>query len=279
MNASVKLADSIPAKNWQARLDLGFAPRFDRTALIKREHLGPLTVQRPFYPEGATCHLYLLHPPGGVVEGDSLQININAEPKSHCLLTTPAAGKFYRCETLPASQRVDIHIAEDAIVEWLPQETIFYQGTRVKSAMTINLSGSARFIGWELLVLGRPASGESFDQGNIDLNWHIAVDGKSLLLERLRLDQAAFNARWGMQRFSACGTLFAKPATKTTLAAVQSLIGDAYYRGATLIDDLLICRALDPHCDRMRHFFDEVYSLVRPELVGKKISVPRIWAT
>lgn len=279
MNASVTIAETTPTKRWHARLDLGFAPRFNRTALIKRQHVGPLTVQRPFYPEGATCHLYLLHPPGGVVEGDSLHINIEAESGSHSLLTTPAAGKFYRCEALPATQRVDIQIAEDAIVEWLPQETIYYQGTRVKNAMNIDLSGSARFIGWELLVLGRPASGEGFDQGNVDLNWHITVDGKSMLRERLRLDQAAFKARWGMHGFSACGTFYAKPASKSTLMAVQALIGDALFRGVTLIDDLLICRGLDQRCDQLRRYFDAVYDVVRPELVGKTVSAPRIWAT
>ncbi|MBM4207267.1 MAG: urease accessory protein UreD [Gammaproteobacteria bacterium] len=268
-----------PTQGWQAKLDLAFAKPADMTVLVRRQHHGPLVIQRPFYPEGEVCHVYLLHPPGGVVGGDVLQINIAAESSSHALLTTPAVGKFYRSAGLWAAQTIEIDIDDDAAIEWLPQETIVYQGAQLKSRMKLNLSGAGRFIGWELFTLGRPASGEGFNAGAVDLNWHIAADGKPLLIERLRLDQNAFKAKWGLQNFAACGTLFAKPAGKQLLTAVQTLIGDAPYRGVTLIDDILVCRALDQRCDRLRAFFEDVYTLLRPEVIGKKICTPRIWAT
>jgi urease accessory protein len=266
-------------EGWLARLNLRFAPRFNRTSLIQREHRGPLTVQRPFYPEGETCHVYLLHPPGGVVGGDDLGITVYGESGSRSLITTPAAGKFYRSEGLWAKQAIDINIAEEAAVEWLPQETIVYQGAQLKSKMSVDLSGAARFIGWELFSLGRPASGEGFDRGAVDLNWQITADGKPVFIERLRLDQATFKAKWGLQGLSACGTLFAKPANRNTLEVVQALIADIPYRGVTLIDDLLICRALDQRCDKLRTFFEQVYAVIRPEVIGKIICQPRIWVT
>lgn len=267
------------SKGWQARLDLRFAKCIDRTALVQREHFGPLTVQRPFYPEESVCHVYLLHPPGGVVGGDELRIKIAAESDSHALLTTPAAAKFYRSETFWAEQTVEINIADNAAIEWLPQESIIYQGARLKTKMNLNISGTGRFIGWELFTLGRPASGEGFDAGKIDLNWHIADYNRLLLVERLRLDQGAFKAKWGLQNFAACGTLFAKPIGRDLLNAVQRLIGDAPYRGATLIDNLLVCRALDQRFDRLRAQFEEIYALIRSGVLDKKICMPRIWAT
>jgi urease accessory protein len=267
------------SEGWQATLDLCFSQRSDKTVLSRREHRGPLTVQRPFYPEGDICHVYLLHPPGGVVGGDDLSINISGESGSCALITTPAAGKFYRSEGLWAKQAININIVDDAAVEWLPQETIIYQGAQLKSKMAVNLSGTGRFIGWEMLALGRPASGEGFDAGAVYLDWQIHSDNKPVLIERLRLDQAAFKARWGLQGLSACGALFAKPANRNTLEAVQALIANVPHRGVTLIDDLLICRALDQRCDKLRIFFEQVYAVIRPNVVGKTICQPRIWAT
>lgn len=276
LNAYVQSAQS---GGWEAALNLRFANHFNKTLLVQRNHTGPLTVQRPFYPEGDVCHVYLLHPPGGIVGGDNLTIGINAETGSHALITTPAAGKFYRSDGLWASQKVNIDITEDAVVEWLPQETIIYQGAQLKSTININLANSARFIGWEILSLGRPASGEGFDYGAVDLNWQIHCEQRPLFLERLRLDTEAFAARWGLQGFSACGTFFAKTANKQTLAAVQKLVGNEPYRGVTLIDDILICRALDARSDRLRTFFEQVWTAIRPEVVQRQSRIPRIWLT
>ncbi|NOS73059.1 MAG: urease accessory protein UreD [Methyloglobulus sp.] len=270
---------SAQTDGWEAALNLRFANRFNKTLLVQRNHIGPLTVQRPFYPEGDVCHVYLLHPPGGIVGGDNLTIGINAEIGSHALITTPAAGKFYRSDGLWASQKVNIDVADYAAVEWLPQETIIYQGAQLKSTININLAKSARFIGWEILSLGRPASGEGFDYGEIDLNWQIHCEQRPLFLERLRLDAEAFAARWGLQGFSACGTFFAKTANKQSLAAVQNLIANESFRGVTLIDDILICRALDARSDRLRAFFEQVWATIRPEVVQRHSRIPRIWLT
>ena len=267
------------SRGWQARLHLNFAQSNDKTLLVKREHIGPLTVQRPFYPEGGACHIYILHPPGGIVGGDDLSINVKAAPHSHALITTPAAGKFYRSSGAQAKQVVEITIANDATVEWLPQETIIYEGAQLKSSVKVDLAADARFIGWEILSMGRPACYENFDYGLADLSWQIYCEDRPVLLERLYLDAKAFSARWGLQGNSACGTLFATPASAESFAAVQDLIGDTKGRGVTRIDNLLVCRALDIRSDRLRGFFEQVWAIVRPDTVQRKVCSPRIWAT
>ena len=206
---------------WEAELSLGFAQRGDKTVLARREHKGPLTVQRPFYPEGGVCHVYLLHPPGGVVAGDQLSITATVEPDAQALITTPAAGKFYRSGGGEARQTVNLKVSENASLEWLPQETIVYEGAQLNSSMNIDLAEHAHFIGWEILALGRPAAGEGFENGAASLNWRISRAGRLLYLERLRLDAEAFQARWGLFGHSACGTLFVYPATSLQLAVVQ----------------------------------------------------------
>jgi urease accessory protein len=277
-------ASSIPhvitdATAWEAELQLGFSQRGDKSVLSKRAHRGPLTVQRPFYPEGGVCHVYLLHPPGGVVAGDQLSITATVEPNAQALITTPAAGKFYRSGGGEARQTVNLTVAENASLEWLPQETIVYEGARLNSSMNIDLAEQALFIGWEILALGRPAAGEGFENGTASLNWRISRAGRLVYLERLRLDAEAFQARWGLFGHSACGTLFVYPATVLQLAAVQELIGDEANRGVTLIEGLLICRGLDLRADLLKGFFERVWGLVRGEVVGREVCVPRIWAT
>lgn len=267
------------AQGWQASLHLQFAATTNKTLLVNRSHSGPLTVQRPFYPEGGACHVYLLHPPGGIVGGDNLSISVKAAAHSHALITTPAAGKFYRSSGAQAKQAVEITIANGATVEWLPQETIIYEGAQLKSSVKVDLAADARFIGWEILSLGRPACAENFDYGLADLSWQISCEGRPLLLERLHLDAKAFSARWGLQGYSACGTLFATPVSEEGFSAVQELIGDSECRGVTRIENLLVCRALDIRSDRLRGFFEKVWAIVRPEALQRKACAPRIWAT
>lgn len=272
-------AADVDASAWKAELKLGFARRGVKTVLARREHYGPLTVQRPFYPEGGICHVYLLHPPGGVVAGDHLNIDIGVDNAGQALITTPAAGKFYRSVGSQARQVVNLRVAENASLEWLPQETIIYEGARLKANMHINLAADSGFIGWEVMALGRPAAGEGFETGEALLNWRITRADRLFYQERLQLDAEAFKARWGLHGHSACGTLFACPTTPQHLQAVQDLIGEAPNQGVTQIDDMLICRALDVRADRLRQFFEQVWAILRADIVGQKCTAPRIWAT
>lgn len=274
------IAEVSSKQGWKAELHLGFNRRGTKTLLAQRKHKGPLTVQRPFYPEGGMCHVYVLHPPGGIVGGDQLQINVHAAVGTEALITTPAAGKFYRCEHHLAHQTVTLKIDHGAVLEWLPQETIIYEGARLQSQVNIELATNAGFIGWEIVALGRPAAGEGFESGEALLNWRIFRNTKPIYLETMRLDAEAFTARWGLNGRSSCGTLFACPASNLNLETVRNLIGDHQTeRGVTLIDDLLICRASDNTTEPVRNFFESVRAVLRGDIIKREPYAPRIWAT
>ncbi len=272
-------AENTEAVGWEACLNLEFLSNGDGKTLLKRRHHGPLTVQRPFYPEGGICHVYLLHPPGGVVAGDRLAIDVEAGAQAEALVTTPAAGKFYRSSGNQALQQVSVRLDVGAVVEWLPQETIVYEGARLISSVDVSLSEDSRFLGWEMMALGRPAAGEEFNEGEVILDWRIVRNRKPLYLEKMRLDAAAFAARWGLNGQSCCGTLFATPASPKHLEMVRRLIGDEPRQGATLIDDLLICRASATQTYEVRQFFDRVRTAIRNGIIRRESYAPRIWAT
>ena len=110
------------AKSWFARLELAYKKNSTaKTILSHRLHQGPLVIQKAFYPENDVCHSYLIHPPGGIVGGDVLELDTVLHPNTHVLITTPAANKFYRSQQRTAHLTQTIEVKQNAILEWLPQ--------------------------------------------------------------------------------------------------------------------------------------------------------------
>jgi urease accessory protein len=173
-----QLKEKESHKEWRAQLDLEFSKSNNRTILRHRKHFGPLQVQKPFYPEiNGTCHVYILHPPGGVVGGDRLNISIDVDSNAHALITTPAAGKFYRSAGPIAVQKQIIKVASKAILEWFPSENILFSGSKAQIQTKVELAHDSHFVGWEILCLGRPASEEIFSQGELDQRFEVKRRG------------------------------------------------------------------------------------------------------
>lgn len=282
MNIAVKAGPG-----WQARLDLDYGLRGKKTRLVNKRQLGPLTLQRPFYPEGDTCHSYLLHPPGGVVAGDSLQINVRAGPGAHCLLTTPGATKFYRAAIdKMASQTQHIAVATGAIMEWLPQQNIFFPGARATLSTRIDVESGGKFIGWEIHCLGRPANDEKFSRGTVLSNTHVSISGELRLVESLNIpSEEALIASVGMRGLAMQASFIAGPCTvehRDTLENILQAIpgGDYPYPiGLTLVDEILVVRALGEQTEPLMRIFTLLWSALRQQWLARSPCVPRIWAT
>ena len=175
-------------------------------------------MQRPFYPESGVCHVYLLHPPGGVAGGDRLDVAVRVGQGAHALITTPGATKFYRSSGPQARVRQRLSVAPGGILEWLPQEGIFFPGADIQVATELDLQGDARLFAWELQTLGRPALGERFSRGRADLGLALSRDGRPLLRERLRIEgTGGLDGPSTLRGFPICGTLIAGPATAEDL--------------------------------------------------------------
>jgi urease accessory protein len=272
------------AAGWQARLRLDFAARPGRTILAHRERRGPLAVQRPFYPEGAPCHVYVLHPPGGLVGGDQLEVAVRVEEGAHGLITTPGAAKLYRSLGPVAEQAQRLQVAAGGVLEWLPQENILFPGARARLATDLDLEAGAAFLGWEVHCLGLPATGERFETGRADLALRIRRAGVPLLLERLRLaDGQGLDGASGLRGFPVSGTLLACPAGPRDLEAVRAGADTGPELdlpwGATLVGDLLVARCLARASEPVHRHFRALWGILRPRLLGRPACPPRIWAT
>ncbi len=264
---------------WQAELNLGFSCRAERTVLARRHHRGPLVVQRPLDGGDGVCQVCLLHPPAGVVGGDRLDITVTADEDSRVLVTTPAAGKFYRSDGPWAGQSVHLHVDRGASLEWLPQETIFYQGARVHSRVQVHLHPTARFIGWETAVLGRPAAGEGFAHGEVILDWRMYQAGQPLLLERQQLDATSLEALWGLGGLPMTASLWAYPATPRYLQQIQTLLEEDPDTGVTLLDQLLVVRSRGRCITTLHRRLRTIWAELRPAILNLEPRSPRIWNT
>jgi urease accessory protein len=265
---------------WLASLDLEFAPQGSRTVLARRSHVGPLVVQRPFYPEGGVCHIYLVHPPGGVVGGDRLELRARVGDGAHALITTPSATKFYRSEGRVATQSQDIAL-DAATFEWLPQETILFPDAYANIATRVRLSERSKFIGWEIVCYGRPASALKYSGGRAHQDFELWLNDVPLVLDHLRLDGASdsMHARFGLAGNTALGTLFAFPADDALLELARTVCVDGALSACTKVDGVLVCRALGLQADTVRKQLAAIWSLIRPQIAGRPAVPPRIWAT
>lgn len=270
---------SEPAAGWHAELTLQFERRRKRTIVASKQQFGPLRVQRAFYPEGDdVCHVYVLHPPAGIVGGDDLAMRFGVGDGAHALLTTPGATRWYFSRGIEAQVQQLARVADGGTLEWLPQETLLFDGAHAKLVTRIELEGSARFCGWEILGLGRPALGEVFRNGSIDFRFELIRDGQPVILERQR---SAASGLPGLAGNAACATFLATNADASALEASREVLSDVpdALCASSLIGDVLVARGLAPRCEPLMKAFSQLWSTLRPMTIGRPASVPRIWHT
>ncbi|HJV28348.1 MAG TPA: urease accessory protein UreD [Aromatoleum sp.] len=288
LDAPFSAESAIPAKpsvpGWCAQLQLGFERRDARTVLVRRHHFGPLRLQKALYPEGeGVCHGIVLHPPAGIAGGDSLEIDVSVGAGAHALLTTPGAGKWYRSAGAPARLMQRIAVREGGVCEWLPQESIVFDGALGRLETEVELVGDACFVGAEMLCFGRTGSGERFARGELRLATRIDRDGKPLWLERgcIAGGSDLLDSPVGLAGQPVVGSLLvASPKCEAALRDRCRDIVPVVGQGAvTLLPGLLVARWLGPACEPGREWFVRLWDAIRPAVVGLPMRVPRIWNT
>ncbi len=303
--------EALGAAGWRAELELDFGLRQGKTSLLKRRHFGPLLVQRAFYPESPqVAHVYLLHPPGGIVGGDGLHLDVAVRSAASALLTTPGATKLYRSPGRPSRQTQCCRIGSGGTLEWFPQETILFSGAESTSCLTIDLetdgpNGPAQFMGWETVSVGRHGAGERFASGRYVSKIRLHADGEPLLLERLVIEGGApfLQAPWGLRGAPISGSFIAtalgpvnhhlgelvETCREWTAAQVVDCPGE--WRGVSALNTprgyggpasglgLFVGRYLGASVERARAWMIGLWRILRPVLLGREACVPRIWAT
>jgi urease accessory protein len=279
-----RTGETARSAGWDAHLALRFERDGPRTMLAARRHIGPLRVQKPLYPEGAeVCQVIVVHPPGGIVAGDSLAIDVDAGNGAHVQMTTPGAAKWYRSTGPVAQSAATLRVRAGALVEWLPLETILFDGARAAIRLAIELEGDARFIGWDVTRLGRTASGERFDAGRLLQRFELFRDGALLWCDRTAFDGGSRALQSGaiLDGAPVFGTLIAAlgPVDDGLLVACREVRGTSGAGAVTRLPQVLVARYRGHSTGEARTYFATLWRLLRPALAGRDAVPPRIWTT
>ncbi|MBB1093469.1 urease accessory protein UreD [Rhodopseudomonas palustris] len=274
---------------WHAQLDITYAVELQRT-VARHSHTGPLRVLQSLYPEGnAICHNVLVHPPGGLVGGDTLDITVTASGTAHGLITTPGATRFYRSAGELALQRTHITLADQARLEWLPLEALAYNQCRAENRLTLDLAPQAEFIGWDVTAFGLPSASLPFERGSF--LQHIEVPG--VWLERGLVDAAdvrLMNGPLGLagQRcmaslFFVSGAPLARNRREAGLEVARDLVAaHALSRTAGVTcpnPQVMVLRVLSPLVEPAMQLLRQVWVSWRAHFWQLPAVSPRIWST
>jgi urease accessory protein len=276
-------------RGWHGRLELRY--RRDGARTVAHDlHQGPLRVLRSLYPEGpAICHHVLVHPPGGMVGGDRIEVEAHWGPGSQALITTPGATRFYRCEGAAAVQTVRLRLETNARAEWLPLEAIAYPGCDAVNELRFDLAPGAELIGWDLLALGLPEADRPFADGRYAQ--HLEWPGH--WLERATLDagdRMLLDGALGLDGQRALATLWfaaadgwADARRDSLLDAARQLADDertALAAGASAPQrGLVVLRALAPRIEPVQRLLRAVHAAWRRLAWGLEGETPRVWRT
>ena len=284
------------AAGWSACLNLRFEPRevhnITRTVMTERLHFGPLRILKPLYPEGdAICHAVIVHPPGGIVAGDSLALNVRVDSGAQVLVTTPGAQKWYRSTGASASATTRLHIDDDARLEWMPQETIVFDGARAWQTLEITLALKARFFGWEMLCLGRTTRGERFTTGEFRQRIRLVRShgGAPIWRESMVLNggDPLLHSPLGFRGMPVTATAWivlpddeAGAATAVVLARVRAALGDDPCAAASSPEvGLIVVKTMGDAPEAVRNFLIAVWKKIRLRVFAREAISPRIWST
>jgi urease accessory protein len=294
---------SVPTNHvknqWLAQLNLEFSLTDYGSQLTKTERLGPLSVQKAFYPEGKDCaHIYLLHPPAGIVSGDQLRVSITNHPGAHSLITTPGGNRFYRArEDLNIGdtkqlQITTLNLKSQSKCENFPLETIVYNGADGFNKVDIHMHSDSVYLGWDITCLGLPSSKQPFEKGAYTQLNRVFCENKLIYHDRIHIsaeNQLLIHSA-GLDNNSVFATfLVYAPIRLIDKAQRQSLVNECRETiinanaqnllSITDINGLLVIRYLGTQAAQCKQLFISLWQVIRPIVLDKTGLQPRIWHT
>jgi len=272
---------------WHAELSLDYLNENLRS-VARYAHKGPLRILKSLYPEGdAVCHNVLVHPPGGLVGGDLLDLQVTVGPGAHGLVTTPGATRFYKSEAGLATQQLKARLEEGARLEWLPLEAIAYNQCEALNKAVFDLSPSAEMMAWDITALGLPAAGMPFVQGTF--RQHLEIKGMWLERGTVRAsDTRWMNSPLGLAGQKCMATLVF--ASGSTIASARLERGLASAREcmeahslrlqagvSSAHPNIMVARVLAPVNEPAIQLLKEIWAAWRQDMWQLSSTPPRLW--
>jgi urease accessory protein len=274
--------------SWNAQLKLNYS-RQDAHTVLHFDNEGPLRTFRSIYPEGPSiCHNVIVHPPGGLVAGDVLNIHVRVQSQAHALVSTPGATRFYRSEGAEATQHIHIQLEPHARLEWMPLESITYPDCKARNWVDMQLAPGAQVLAWDVMALGLPAAGQTFESGSM----HQRMKLNDVWLDQGHIDATdtvLMDSPTGMAGHRCMGTLvlgsgspMSRTDKETWLDAVRSVLPQELQPVAAAAtcpnDHVLVVRVMGPVVEPVMQVLQQAWTQLREAAWGLAAPTPRIWS-
>jgi urease accessory protein len=264
---------------------IAFRRRADgASALADLFQRAPCRVLFPTTEPDEPLQAVLLTTCGGLTGGDRTRVAISVEPNARATVTTQAAEKIYRAlpNTGDAIVQVEAQVADGAWAEWLAQETIVFDGSRLRRLFTADVAGTGQLLAVESVVFGRTAMGEHFNNGMLHDAWRIRRAGRLIWADALHLDgdlERLRTAPFGFGTSVACATVVyvGADASQQLGEARRLLSGCALPCGATSLDGIMLVRIMADDASELRAAVMTLIAGIRSAAASLPARLPRVW--
>lgn len=264
------------------KAELGFVHVDGADRLARLYQRAPLRVLFPDPPKDDVPQAALVTTSGGLAGGDVLELSIHAGPAAQALVLGSAAEKVYRSTGPDTMVSVDLTVDAGAGLEYLPQETILFDGSRLRRHTRIQAAADSVVLAGEMLVFGRQARGESLTHGLLREAWEVRVGDRLVWADALHLEDdphAVLNAPAGFDGAVAAASLVL---VGNDLARhrdqLRQLSADIPGRfGCGLVGGVLVARWLDRDAARLRAAFGQAWKFLRHQTLNRPACLPRLW--
>ena len=225
-----------------------FAVRDGATRLSDLYQRDPCRVLFPEPEPGEPPQAVLVTTSGGVTDGDRLKMAVEVGPGAAAVAATQAAEKIYRAAKSGDRCTMDIALAvgEGGALDWLPQETIVFEGARLKRRTVADVATGGSLLACEMVVLGRAASGERFTDGLLLDSWSVRRVGTLVWTDALRVEGET-PAGAGFREANALATIIGVwDAPEARFQRARNLLDAAEQvkGGVTLVNGVMVARLL-----------------------------------
>lgn len=286
MNAVAKTHQRVDG---EARI--AFRRRADGvTALADLYQRAPCRVLFPTTEAGEPVQAVLLTTSGGLTGGDRTRVSVSVEPGAQATMTTQAAEKIYRAlpDTGDAVVQVEMEVGDGAWAEWLAQETIVFDGSRLRRHFSADVAATGQLLAVESIVFGRTAMGEYFNSGMLHDAWRISRAGRLIWVDALHLDGGPdgdgpigrLRTRpFGFGTSVACSTiLYAGADASRQLVEARRLLSDCVLPcGATSLDGIMLVRIMADNASELRAAVMKLIAGIRQSAASLPALLPRVW--
>jgi urease accessory protein len=274
--------DLPPLERGHGVAEIVFEKRGPVTRLSHLYQRAPCRVLTPLSEAGEPPQAVLLTTSGGLANGDKLDLSLSVGPDSAAAITTQAAEKVYRArDEEPVHLRARIDVATGAWLEWLPQETILFEGARFNRRAIAKVASGGRLLACDTVVFGRLASGERFSRGFLHDSWDIRRDGRLSWRDALRLDEGVADTLSSPGGFGGAEAIasafYIGDDAAGHLETARTLIDAGRARsGVTLVNDILVARWLGDAV-AVRAALADFLIRFRAAVGGWPARLPRVW--